>query len=132
MHGSHRAQITALVEQLGIHLGRRLIGKARLVQLLEHRLTFGIAESTSTASSAGLRKLHFALDASVKRRSREVHCRTGSLQRDQRITRNDQRTHGLSVGCAAANSSCAFFCSSISFSAINSWRSSLLLSRSSS
>src|SRR6056297_1077331 len=36
MHRSHTAQVVALIEQLGINLSRRLVGKTFTVELIKH------------------------------------------------------------------------------------------------
>ncbi len=67
MHGTNRAQITSLVEQLGVDLRRRLIGKARLVQHLEYRLALGLTEPTNIAAARSVLCLRPALDVSIQR-----------------------------------------------------------------
>ena len=108
MHRTQRAHIASLIEQLGVDLRRGLIGKARLVQHIEHRLTLGLREPTRIAASPARRLWRLGPDPSVQRGSRELQCRTGTLQRDQPISLGDERAHGMSAGCVAASSSCAF------------------------
>lgn len=131
VQGANRAKIPPLVEELGKDLGGGLIGKARLVQHLKHGLALGGAEPPGAVFADGRRLGCLGLEVTVQRGPRHAQGSASMLQGDQRITGGHQRAHGKAPGWAAASSSCAFFCSSMSFSAIRSLRSSLDFSASS-
>src|SRR4051794_31291614 len=51
VQGPDRAVVDALVEQSGVDLRRRQVGKARLAQKVEHRLSFIVRQRTGRARS---------------------------------------------------------------------------------
>src|SRR6516162_1091543 len=135
VHGADRAMVDALVEQAGVDLGGRLVGKARRAQKVEHGLAFHHRQRAPWARPGAHDAWSDQTGAlTVDAGARHVHGRAGAggqtrpwCQRDDRVHHDTSSLSGVASGIPS--SAATFFWISMIASARSNLRPRRAFSR---